>query len=218
MAGNKQVNLNITGMTCAACSSRIEKVLNKMDDVDASVNLTTEKATVEYDSENVDISDITGKIEKLGYGVEMEKAEFDITGMTCAACSNRIEKVLNKQEGVKSATVNLTTENAVIEYNPNMLTDRDLIARVEKLGYGAKPKQSAEDRVNAKDKQLNRLKVKLIISALLSLPLLVTMLDHLFGIQMPAILMSPWFQLALATPVQFIIGWQFYDGAYKNLR
>ncbi|WP_434121282.1 heavy metal translocating P-type ATPase [Salinicoccus roseus] len=218
MAGNKQVNLNITGMTCAACSSRIEKVLNKMDDVDASVNLTTEKATVEYDSENVDISDITGKIEKLGYGVEMEKAEFDITGMTCAACSNRIEKVLNKQEGVKSATVNLTTENAVIEYNPNMLTDRDLIARVEKLGYGAKPKQSAEDRVNAKDKQLNRLKMKLIISALLSLPLLVTMLDHLFGIQMPAILMNPWFQLALATPVQFIIGWQFYDGAYKNLR
>ena len=113
---------------------------------------------------------------------------------------------------------NLTTENAVIEYNPTMLTDRDLIARVEKLGYGAKPKQSAEDRVNAKDKQLNRLKVKLIISALLSLPLLVTMLDHLFGIQIPAILMNPWFQLALATPVQFIIGWQFYDGAYKNLR
>ncbi|MCG7333249.1 heavy metal translocating P-type ATPase [Salinicoccus roseus] len=218
MAGNKQVNLNITGMTCAACSNRIEKVLNKMDDVDASVNLTTEKATIEYDSENVDISDITGKIEKLGYGVEMEKAEFDITGMTCAACSNRIEKVLNRQEGVKSATVNLTTENAVIEYNPTMLTDRDLIARVEKLGYGAKPKQSAEDRVNAKDKQLNRLKVKLIISALLSLPLLVTMLDHLFGIQIPAILMNPWFQLALATPVQFIIGWQFYDGAYKNLR
>ncbi|MFA7744457.1 heavy metal translocating P-type ATPase [Salinicoccus roseus] len=218
MGNDKQVNLNITGMTCAACSSRIEKVLNKMDDVDASVNLTTEKATVEYDSENVDISDITGKIEKLGYGVEMEKVEFDITGMTCAACSNRIEKVLNKQEGVKSATVNLTTENAVIEYNPSMLTDRDLIARVEKLGYGAKPKQSAEDRVNAKDKQLNRLKVKLIISALLSLPLLVTMLDHLFGIQMPAILMNPWFQLALATPVQFIIGWQFYDGAYKNLR
>jgi Cu+-exporting ATPase len=218
MGNDKQINLNITGMTCAACSSRIEKVLNKMDDVDASVNLTTEKATVEYDSENVDISDITGKIEKLGYGVEMEKVEFDITGMTCAACSNRIEKVLNKQEGVKSATVNLTTENAVIEYNPSMLTDRDLIARVEKLGYGAKPKQSAEDRVNAKDKQLNRLKVKLIISALLSLPLLVTMLDHLFGIQIPAILMNPWFQLALATPVQFIIGWQFYDGAYKNLR
>ena len=145
MGNDKQVNLNITGMTCAACSSRIEKVLNKMDDVDASVNLTTEKATVEYDSENVDISDITGKIEKLGYGVEMEKVEFDITGMTCAACSNRIEKVLNKQEGVKSATVNLTTENAVIEYNPSMLTDRDLIARVEKLGYGADSNQKYQN-------------------------------------------------------------------------
>src|SRR5699024_8081465 len=69
-----------------------------------------------------------------------------------------------------------------------------------------------------KEKQIERMKWKLVISAVLSVPLLLTMLDHLFGVQMPAIFMNPWFQFALATPVQFIIGWQFYDGAYKNLR
>src|SRR5690625_7124347 len=62
------------------------------------------------------------------------------------------------------------------------------------------------------------MQIKLIISALLSAPLLVTMLVHLLGISVPNILMNPWFQFALATPVQFIVGWQFYDGAYKNLR
>src|SRR5699024_10753958 len=62
------------------------------------------------------------------------------------------------------------------------------------------------------------MKWKLVISTVLSVPLLLTMIDHLFRIQMPAIMMNPWFQFALATPVHFIIGWQFYDGAYKNLR
>src|SRR5699024_12542195 len=87
-------------MTCASCSNRIEKVLNKMDDVDAKVNLATEKASVAYDPENIQLDDITDKISNLGYGVEMDEVEFDITGMTCAACSTRIEKVLNKTEGV----------------------------------------------------------------------------------------------------------------------
>lgn len=94
--------LGVTGMTCAACSNRIEKVLNKMDGVDAKVNLTTEKATVDYNPSTTTHDDITAKIEKLGYGVQTEKAELDVYGMTCAACSNRIEKMLNKQRDRKS--------------------------------------------------------------------------------------------------------------------
>ncbi|HIW38853.1 MAG TPA: heavy metal translocating P-type ATPase, partial [Candidatus Jeotgalicoccus stercoravium] len=120
MAKKEDLNLNITGMTCAACSNRIEKVLNKMDEVDATVNLTTEKASIQYDKDKVDPEDITKKINDLGYGVRYEQTELDITGMTCAACSSRIEKVLNKTSGVEHATVNLTTENAMIEYNHNM--------------------------------------------------------------------------------------------------
>ncbi|WP_200801021.1 heavy metal translocating P-type ATPase [Ornithinibacillus halophilus] len=218
MSDIKHVTVGVTGMTCAACSTRVEKVLNKMDGVEAKVNLTTEKASVDFDSSTTSMEDITTRIEKLGYGVLTEKAEFDVFGMTCAACSSRIEKVLNKQEGVKLATVNLTNESAAIEYNPNLIEEADIIGRIQKLGYDAKPKADKEEKETQKEKQLKQMKYKLLISALLSIPLLVTMLDHLLGLSLPSIFMNPWFQFALATPVQFIIGWQFYVGAYKNLR
>jgi P-type Cu+ transporter len=218
LSEKKHITLGVTGMSCASCSSRIEKVLNQMDGVEAQVNLTTEKATVAYDPEKISVEDITKKIENIGYGVLTEKVELDVFGMTCAACSNRIEKVLNKQEGIELATVNLTTESAAIEYNPGMVDVQAIIERIRNLGYDAKPKADAEEKQTYKEKQLKTMKTKLIISALLSVPLLITMLDHLFGMNLPEILMNPWFQFILATPVQFIIGWQFYIGAYKNLR
>ncbi|RYG73522.1 cadmium-translocating P-type ATPase [Lentibacillus lipolyticus] len=218
MSESEHTTLGVTGMTCAACSNRVEKVLNKMDGVEAKVNLTTEKASVDYDPSAVSIDDISARIEKLGYGVEMEKAELDITGMTCAACSNRIEKVLNKQNGVKAASVNLATESASVEYNPGLMEETDIIERIKKLGYDAKVKTEEENQQSAKEKQLTRMKTKLITSALLAAPLLLTMLVHLFNVSLPSILLNPWFQFVLATPVQFIIGWQFYVGAYKNLR
>lgn len=210
--------LGVTGMTCAACSNRVEKVLNKMDGVEAQVNLTTEKATIDYDPKRTSLDDITKKIENVGYGVLTEKADLDVFGMTCAACSNRVEKVLNKQEGVQSATVNLTTETASVEYNPGLVDIEALIDKIKNIGYDAKPKAEAAEKKTHKEKELQHMKTKVIISAVLSAPLLVTMLVHLFNMNVPDIFMNPWFQFALATPVQFIIGWQFYEGAYKNLR
>ena len=218
MSENRHATIGITGMTCAACSTRVEKVLNKMEGVDAQVNLTTEKATVDYNPEQTTIDDITKKIENVGYGVLMEKTELDVFGMTCAACSSRIEKVLNKQAGVKQATVNLTTETASIEYNPGLTDTKAIIEKIKNVGYDAKPKAKAEEKQTHKEKEIKTMQVKLIISALLAAPLLVTMLVHLFNMNIPDIFMNPWFQFALATPVQFIIGWQFYVGAYKNLR
>ena len=82
----------VTGMTCAACSNRVEKGLSKLEGVkEASVNLTLEQATVSYDADVLTLKDIENKVEDLGYGVVTSKAEFDITGMTCAACSTRVE-------------------------------------------------------------------------------------------------------------------------------
>ena len=186
-----------------------------MDNVKAQVNLTTEKATIEYDTNDYAINDFVTTVQKLGYDVVIDKAELDITGMTCAACSNRIEKILNKTPGVKDATVNLTTEQAMVAYYPGQ-TDLDtLIGRIRNLGYDAQPKQSEEDQANRKQQELKHKRNKLMISAILSLPLLMTMLVHLFNMHLPDILMNPWFQFILATPIQFIIGWQFYVGAYK---
>ena len=212
----QEVTLPIEGMTCAACSNRIEKVLNKMDGVEAQVNLTTERATVHYDEDKLSLSDISERIDKLGYQVRPAHAEFDITGMTCAACSNRIEKVLNKQPAIQNATVNLSTEVATVDYYPGNMDESDIIERIKKLGYDATLK--SEEQSDRKENELRRKKYKLILSAVLSLPLLLTMLTHLFGIHLPHIFMNPWFQFAFAFPVQFIIGWQFYAGAYKSLR
>ena len=90
MSETNHATIGITGMTCASCSNRVEKTLNKMDGVTAQVNLTTEKATIDFDSEKSSLEEITKKIENIGYGVVMETIELDVFGMTCAACSTRI--------------------------------------------------------------------------------------------------------------------------------
>lgn len=205
-------------MTCTACSNRIEKNLNKLNDVNANVNVSTEKATIEYNPESTNRSDIIQSIEKTGYGVLFEKIELDIIGMTCAACSNRIEKILNGTTGVETATVNLTTENAKIQYNPNSITVDELIKKIQTIGYDAQVKMGTSEKSTQKENELKKQLIKLIISAVLAAPLLMTMFVHLFGIKIPHIFMNPWFQFTLSTPIQFIIGWQFYVGAYKNLR
>lgn len=217
----KDTTLQITGMTCAACSARIEKVLNRLDGVEqANVNLALEKSSITYDPSKLSERDFEQKIEKLGYGVVKEKVELDITGMTCAACSARIEKVLNRLDGIDEANVNLALEKATVAFNPATLTVGDIIAKVEKLGYGAhQPQQEAA--VDYREQHIQHQKRKFILSAILSIPLLWTMVAHFSFtsfIYVPDLFMNPWFQLIVATPIQFIIGRQFYVGAYKSLR
>lgn len=218
----KEANFQITGMTCAACATRIEKSISKMEGVEqANVNLALEKSSIQYDPSKLNEADFEKKIEALGYGVVKQKAEFDITGMTCAACATRIEKGINKLQGVGTANVNLALEKATIEFNPSEVTVADIIAKVEKLGYGAHQQQEEQEHVDYREKAIQDQKRKFIFSAILSLPLLWTMLGHFSFtsfLYVPEILMNPWFQMLLATPVQFIIGKQFYVGAYKALR
>jgi len=215
---NTTLTLDIIGMTCAACSNRIEKKLNRMNHVQAKVNLTTEKATIDYESDDYHLEDFVEQIQSLGYDVAVEQVELNINGMTCAACSNRIEKVLNQTQGVQQATVNLTTEQALIKYYPSATNTETLIKRIQNIGYDAETKTSSKAQSNRKKQELKHKRNKLIISAILSLPLLLVMVVHISPISIPSILVNPWVQLILSTPVQFIIGWQFYVGAYKNLR
>ncbi|MGD6804653.1 heavy metal translocating P-type ATPase [Rossellomorea aquimaris] len=225
MTGNaKEVNYKVTGMTCAACASRIEKGLNKMEGVeDAAVNFALERASVKFDPSLAAPEILQKKIEDLGYGVVTEKAEFDITGMTCAACSARIEKGLNKTEGVSKAHVNLALEKATVEYNPTHISAAELVKRVEKLGYGAREAadENSEETADYREKEIHKQQRKFILSLILSLPLLWAMVSHFeftSFIYLPEFLMNPWVQFALATPVQFYVGKQFYAGAYKALK
>jgi P-type Cu+ transporter len=218
----KETSLQISGMTCAACSTRIEKSLNKLVGVEtATVNLALEKSAIKYDPAQIKIEDIEKKIKDLGYEVVTEKADFAITGMTCAACSARIEKGLNKLDGVVKANVNLALETATVEYNGANLTTGDIMKKVEALGYGAHVKEDEKDTSDYRQKEIAKQTKKFILSAILSLPLLWAMVGHFTFtsfIWVPEMFMNPWVQLALATPVQFIIGSQFYIGAYKALK
>lgn len=154
-------------MTCAACSNRIEKKLNKLDDVNAQVNLTTEKATVEYNPDQHDVQEFINTIQHLGYGVAVETVELDITGMTCAACSSRIEKVLNKMDGVQNATVNLTTEQAKVDYYPEETDADKLVTRIQKLGYDASIKDNNRDQTSRKAEALQHKLIKHHISSII---------------------------------------------------
>ncbi|MDY8024982.1 heavy metal translocating P-type ATPase [Paenibacillus polymyxa] len=220
--GDKQTTLHITGMSCAACASRIEKGLNRIDGVaQANVNLALEQASISYDPKQVEIPEFRDKIASLGFGTVSEEANLNVTGMTCAACATRIEKGLNRMPGVTGATVNLAMETAHVEYAAGSMAVGDLVSKIEQLGYGAIP-QSAEDNIaDVRSKDIHRKKWKWIVSAVLSFPLLWAMVAHFSftsWIYVPELFLNPWFQLVLTTPIQFVIGWQFYVGAYKALR
>src|SRR5699024_9623001 len=154
----------------------------------------------------------------LGYGVEMEKVELDVFGMTCATCSTRIEKMLNKQEGVGRATVNLANETAVIEYSPGVLTDTELTDKIKAFGYDDKRRSRNEEKQTHNNKLLMCMNRQLFLSIILSLPHEKTMLVQLFRIKLPAAFMTPSLQMLLAAPIHSIIRWQFYKGAYTSIR
>lgn len=222
--GTEQATLAITGMTCAACANRIEKGLGKLEGVDAAnVNFALEKASVSYDPTRVGVDAIEETIRKLGYDTVKETADFVIEGMTCAACAARIEKGLGKLPGVSAASVNLALETARVEYVPGAVSAADMQRKVEQLGYKATLKKDEGEAAGEDRRAVERSRQlrKLLISAALSLPLLWSMVGHFSftsWIYVPELLMNPWFQLVLATPVQFYIGRGFYVGAYKALR
>ncbi len=217
----QRATLKITGMTCASCSTRIQKKLSKMEGIqEATVNLATEKANVVFDPNVVDLEKVMETVQSLGYGVGREKVTLAISGMTCAACSARIEKQLNKLPGVK-ATVNLTTEKAAVEFTPGLTDLTTLIQTVEKLGYGARELQqetASGDRERAeREAEIRRQWISFAIAAVFTLPVFIEgMILMPLGIH--TVLANPYLQFALASVVQFGPGWQFYRRAWANIR
>ncbi|MDF0727659.1 heavy metal translocating P-type ATPase [Cytobacillus sp. S13-E01] len=219
----ESVSLSITGMTCAACATRIEKNIAKVPGVQkANVNLATEKASVTYNPSEASVEDIIAKVKKTGYGVQEEKVKLNIIGMTCAACSTRIEKSLNKVDGVTNASVNLATEKANVEYVPGNTNVEKLIAAVKKAGYDAKVIGEADGDYerSAREKAYKTQVTKFTIGAILSIPFLIQMISD-FTMEYGNggfFHMAPWIQFLLATPVQFFVGGHYYRDAYNSVR
>ena len=221
----KEIDFQITGMTCAACASRIEKGLNRLEGVeDASVNLALETSHIVYETEKLTSDDLKRKVQSLGYDVVMEQAEFEIEGMTCAACANRIEKKINRMDGVDHGSVNFTLETLQVTYHPGQTSANDIKDAVQSIGYSLiepATDQVEEGKKDHRQAAIEKQTARFIFSMILSLPLLWSMVSHFSFtsfIWLPEAFMNPWVQLALAAPVQFIVGWPFYVGAYKALR
>ncbi len=163
----------------------------------------------------------------------IEIVSFPVEGMTCASCVNRITRFLNKVEGVSDANVNLASETATIRYDPSIVDVAGLVAAVDAAGYVARVEQAAtadhradvaeaaearEERDEASARHVADLRRRLIVSAVLTAPLILGLARMTVAPWLPAFLTNPWFQLALATPVQFWVGSIFYAGAFKALR
>jgi Cu+-exporting ATPase len=215
----KNITIDIVGMSCAACSARVEKALNKHEGViNAVVNLLQQKATIEFDTEKISVDELIKIIEKTGYEVPLVKKNLLVEGMTCAACSARVERVLNRIEGIVRASVNLSTNKAMVEFPSGVVEDEVLIRTIEKAGYKAEieVERNVDREKELREKEIKSLKTSFIISAIFSIPLFSAMFFHMAG--KDNILTNGYFQLLLATPVQFIIGYRFYKGAFNSLR
>ncbi|MBI1361871.1 MAG: heavy metal translocating P-type ATPase [Alphaproteobacteria bacterium] len=203
----------IEGMTCATCAGRVEKALQAVPGVEASVNLSSEQADVMFDAARVEPRTLVQTVSRAGYDIPHESRELAISGMTCATCAGRVEKALLAVPGVIRAEVNLASENATVEGIAGLLRPADLIAAVRRAGYDAELRTGDVERdrqiLAAEEKRLKQETWRMLGAAVLSAPLLLPMV----GVEVPA-----WLQLTLTTPVQFILGARFYVGAWKALR
>ncbi len=230
----KKETIKISGMTCAACAQRIQKVVSKLNGVDnANVNLATEKLVVEYEEGKASHSDIQEAIERIGFGVVEEikpnQVTIPIGGMTCAACAQRIEKTLNKLEGISKASVNLATEKAMVEYDPQAVRLSGIKQAIEKIGYQAleieKKEAVDEDRIR-KQKEIKTLWIKFVVAAAFGLPLLYFAMAPMvswwpFPIPqyfdpMTYPLRYAFLQISLTTPI-ILAGYKFYTIGFKAL-
>jgi Cu+-exporting ATPase len=220
-------------MTCAACVNRVERGLRKVEGVEsASVNLATENVTVRYDPEKTTPEALLEKVREVGYTLVVAEVEFGVTGMTCAACVSRVERALQKLDGVLSSSVNLATERATVRYLPASTGLAQFKRAVRDAGYGVLELGKGQNRADlerqARQQEIAHLRRAVLMAAAFALPLLlIAMLPMLFPPVEEWLMRTfghgvmsalSWVMLALATPVQFSPGLRFYRHGWKALR
>lgn len=230
----KKENFKIHGMTCAACAKSVERAVKKLDGVpEANVNFSTEKLNISYDESKVTVQSIKEAVAKAGYEAVEEITEKEVTipiqGMTCAACANRIEKVVGKMEGVSGSSVNFATEKATVKYDPSKVRISEIKQAIAKAGYKAleiESKNAVDEDKARKEKEIRTLWTKFIVSAVFSVPLLYIAMGAMIWwlhwpipkwidpMQFP--LLYALVEIVLVTPV-IIAGNKFYTVGFKAI-
>ena len=179
MSEDNRITLPVAGMTCANCAMNIERTVKKLNGVsDAQVNFAAEQASISFDPAQLQVKDVIAKIQDSGFSVPTNKAEFAVTGMTCANCAANIERALNKKlSGLVNATANFANERTVVEYIPGIATLQEMIAAIEAAGYGViPPEEDAEEEDAeqiARQAEIRDQTRKFIIGVVFALPLFV---------------------------------------------
>lgn len=231
----QQLTLPITGMTCANCVAAVERNLKKVNGVQgAVVNLSSERATIEFDPTLAALPDLIARVERAGYGVATGEADLPLRRLGDENDARRLEKALAKLEGVLEAQVSFTAEKARLRYVPTVISQAEIRRAIQAAGFEAlELGGDAEDaEARARQREIDEQRRLLTIGLVFTLPLFLLSMSKDFGL-LPAFVYAPghsmagmreaqwwfnWILLALATPVQFYVGWQYYIGAYKALR
>ncbi|HIT90978.1 MAG TPA: cadmium-translocating P-type ATPase [Candidatus Merdenecus merdavium] len=182
----------IGGMTCASCSSAVERVTRKLPGVDRSeVNLATNKMTIEYDENQVTPEDIVKKVDKAGFSAKLANHNKEITigveGMTCASCSSAVERVTRKLPGVVTSEVNLATNKAHIVYDPATVKLADIKKSISKAGFTPKDleKEDSKETFTKEQLALKASKKRLLFSIAIAIPLLYISMGHMIPVKLP---------------------------------
>ncbi|MGE5222031.1 MAG: heavy metal translocating P-type ATPase [Omnitrophica WOR_2 bacterium] len=224
MADTKQITLPVTGMTCANCVATIERNLKKVDGVQqAVVNLSSERATVEFDPGLTGMDDLVARIRRAGYDVAVGEADLAIHRMSDDNDARRLEKALGKLEGVLEAHVSFATERSLVRYIPTVISQAEIRRAIQSAGF--EPVETGAEAEDAERKarqdEINQQRRLLITGLVFTIPIFILAMAHDLGLLPMWIADAPWFNwilFALATPVQFYVGWQYYVGAYKAIR
>ena len=223
MSETKQISIPVTGMTCANCVSAVERNIKKVDGVQvANVNLTTERAAVEYDPSKANLGAMISRIERAGYGIATGEADLIVHRMSDDNDARRLEKTLLGLEGVLEASVTFASERARVRYVPTVISQAELRKAVAAAGFEAiELGGSTEDAERmARQAEIANQKRLLITGLIFTLPLFILAMGRDIGLwgmwsHEPWV---NWLMFTLATPVQFYVGWQYYVGGYKAIR
>jgi len=223
--GLKEITLGVSGMTCSACALNIEKALKKKEGVDSvTVNLELGRAKISFEPSLISPKEIEETIESIGYKVEKDKVTLDLQGMSCASCAANIEKILNKTDGVISASVNFPLEKAVVEFDSSRISVREIIAAVQGIGYGASVKAETveyEDREQmSREAEIRRQRNNLIIALVLGIPIALGNMGMIFPFLsfVPAVFSNHIVLFILSTLVLLFPGRQFFVGTFKGFK
>ena len=222
MTNPKQVSLPIIGMTCANCVAAVEKSLNKTEGVEeASVNLSSERASVRFDSGKVQLSALVEHIRSAGYDVALGDWNTAISGLSDPADALHLEKAIDAVDGVLYAKANIGTEKLTVRYIPTIVSVSELRQAVQKVGFRSADRANTEvDEETARQHEISRQRRMLIIALAFTLPLFVLSMSRDLTC-CRAHWLTPWMDwlfFALATPVQFYVGASYYVNGYKSLR